>query len=135
MRKIYETVIYHDDENKNLVKADSGFRVGVAPVKDADLWHSNPEQLLGASWAACLKATIDSILKAKNMDNNSKIEIKITLFFDPKSRYEFHLEANAAISDLELADAKKIIESAHRFCPVSKLIGKNEHVKLNTVSY
>lgn len=135
MQKIYETIIYHDDNNKSLVTTDNGFRVGVAPVKDADLWHTNPEQLIGASWAACLKATIDSIIKARKLTNKSKVNIKVTLLFDPKTRYEFKIEGFAAIENLNLEDAQRIVKSAHRLCPVSKLIGNNESVTLTTVNY
>src|SRR5690606_4298450 len=104
-------------------------------VDKADSETTNPEQLIGMSWATCLNATIRSILKAKNLTNHSIVKVHVQLWFEEKTRFHFSLDASAMIEGLPLEEAKKIVETAHRFCPVSKLIGDKPTVTLKTVPY
>lgn len=135
MKHIYETTVINDEGLAGNVTAENGFSVGVAPVLKADKDHTNPEQLLGASWATCLNATIRSILKAKGLENRSKVVIKITLWFDERTRYSFTLDAKASIENMSLTDVQEIVDKAHKYCPVSKLIGDKEGVTLSVENF
>lgn len=135
MKQIYETTLTNLNGTSGTVDAENGFSVGLLPVLKADSTHTNPEQLIGSAWATCLNATIISILKAKNLNLKSKVEVNVKLFFDDITRYHFTLDAYASIESMDLEQAEKIIHTAHRFCPVSKLIGDKPGITLHTVKY
>ena len=135
MKEVYETIVTNEDGSYAKVFAENGFYVNVKPVKEADSEHTNPEQLIGASWATCLNITVKSILKAKQMKNKSKVRVHVKLFFDPITRYSFTLDAYVSIENLSLEETKVIAETADRFCPVSKLLKNSGQVTLNVESY
>ncbi|CDR31484.1 Organic hydroperoxide resistance protein-like [Acholeplasma oculi] len=135
MKKIYETTLTNHQGTRGQVDADNGFSVLLSPVLEADKHHTNPEQLIGSAWATCLNATIISILKAKNLNSKSKVDVTVKLFFDEKTRYHFTLDAVASIENMDLSEAEKIVQTAHRFCPVSKLIHDNKGVTISVTPY
>ena len=87
MRHVYETIITNTDGLTGVVKADSGYTFTTDGVKNADLNHTNPEQLIGASWATCLAATLHSVLKLKGIEPISRVEVKVDLFLDEITRF------------------------------------------------
>lgn len=135
MNPAYKTTVVNENGINGDVVADNGFKVAVAPVKGADLEHTNPEQLLGAAWATCLNATIYSILKLKHLENKARVRVEILLFTHEKTGYRFELHAKAAIEGMELNQVKEIVEYADKYCPVSKLIQGKQGVTLTVESY
>ncbi|MBN3491083.1 OsmC family protein [Acholeplasma equirhinis] len=135
MKHVYETTITNIDGLAGTVKADSGYTFTTDGVKNADSNHTNPEQLIGASWATCLAATLHSVLVAKGIKPVTRIDVKVDLWFDDKTRYQFKLHANVAIQGVSLDDAEKYLEITHRFCPVSKLIADKEAVTWSVAQY
>lgn len=135
MNPTYKTTLTNLNGIDGSVTADNGFTVQVAPVKGADLTHTNPEQLIGASWATCLNATIYSILKLKHLPNKARVRVEVLLFTHEKTGYRFELHAKAAIENMPLEEVKAIVEYADKFCPVSKLISGKQGVTLTVESY
>lgn len=135
MEKRYETTVVNNWGVEKNLTAETGFTLKAGSVDKADGETTNPEQLIGMSWATCLNATIRSILKAKNLTNHSIVKVHVQLWFEEKTRFHFSLDASAMIEGLPLEEAGKIVETAHRFCPVSKLIGDKPTVTLKTVPY
>ncbi|HLT00078.1 MAG TPA: OsmC family protein [Acholeplasma sp.] len=135
MKHVYETIITNTDGLTGVVKADSGYTFTTDGVKNADSNHTNPEQLIGASWATCLSATLHSVLKLKGIEPVCRVEVKVDLFLDDVTRFEFHLHAKIAIRDVHGEDAKDIVEMTHRFCPVSKLLKNHKDVTWEIVEY
>ncbi len=131
----YETTVYNNWGKERAAGSETGFSVKVGSVSKADFETTNPEQLIGMSWATCLNATIRSILKAKQLENHSIVNVNVKLWFDEKTRYHFTLDAEASIEGLPMEETEKIVATAHRFCPVSKLIGGNTGVTLKSVPY
>ncbi|VEU83005.1 OsmC family protein [Acholeplasma hippikon] len=135
MNPAYKTIITNENGINGSVTADNGFTVQVAPVKGADLEHTNPEQLIGASWATCLNATIYSILKLKQLDNKARVRVEVLLFTHEKTGYRFELHAKAAIENMPFDEVKAIVEHADKFCPVSKLVSGRQGVTLEVEAY
>lgn len=135
MEPAYKTVVINENGINGDVVADNGFKVAVAPIKGADLTHTNPEQLIGSAWATCLNATIYSILKLKHLDNKARVRVEVLLFTHEKTGYRFELHAKAAIENMKLDEVKDIVEYADRFCPVSKLIQGRQGVTLEVENY
>ncbi|WP_025725038.1 OsmC family protein [Acholeplasma granularum] len=135
LKQIYETVISNTNGTNGSVVADNGLKFEVAPVLKADPEHTNPEQLIGASWATCLNAAIISVIRSKRLTNRSRVDVKVKLWLHPVERYSFTLDGFASIEGLSHEEAKEIIDYAHRLCPVSKLIGDKPGVTLTIVPY
>ena len=131
----YETTVHNNWGAPKAAGAETGFEVKVGSVSKADFETTNPEQLIGMSWATCLNATIRSILKAKQMENHSIVNVHVKLWFDEKTRFQFTLDGEASIEGLTIEETEKIVAAAHRFCPVSKLIGDKPGVTLKSVLY
>lgn len=97
---------------------------------------TNPEELLGLSWATCLNATIQSLLKGRGIPAKSKVVVHVDLKKEEKiSGIYFDLKVFASIEGFPLEKAEQLLTSAHRRCPVSKIIGNYEYVTLQAVPF
>ena len=135
MKHIYKTFITNDQGSTGSVSTDTHYLFHTKPVKEASGAATNPEQLLGASWATCLNSTLHSVLKARQIEALSRIRVEVDLFFDDVTRYEFHIKAYVAIQGLSLEETKKYTDIADRYCPVSKLLKNNQNVSIVTEVY
>lgn len=97
---------------------------------------TNPEELLGLSWATCLNATIQSLLKGRGISAKSKVEVHVDLKKEETiPGIYFDLKAFGSIEGLPLQKTNQILTSAHRRCPVSKIIDDYEHVTIQAVPF
>lgn len=135
LKQIYETVVTNTEGTRGTTTADNGLIFNVAPVLKADPEHTNPEQLIGASWATCLNSAIISVIRSKRLTSRSRVDVKVKLWLHPVERYSFTLDATASIEGLDEQTTKEIIDYAHTLCPVSKLIGDKPGVTLTIVPY
>lgn len=134
MSHIYETIIYNHDGSKGSSYVEGGLSVNVSSPTSSNP-GANPEQLLGLAWATCLNATVKSILERQKLDNPSYVRVTVRLWFEEKTRYHFTLHAEVAIKDLDMEKTRLYTETAHRFCPVSKLIGSNKDVTIEAIPF
>ena len=96
----------------------------------------NPEQLFGLSWATCLNATLEALLKTRRVEARSKVEVHVDFCREEDGRgFYFDLKAFISVEGLELEAVEKFAQSAHKYCPVSKIIGEYNHVTLEVVPY
>lgn len=87
MEKRYETTVVNNWGAEKNLTAETGFTLKAGSVDKADSETTNPEQLIGMSWATCLNATIRSILKAKNLTNHSIVKVHVQLWFEEKTDF------------------------------------------------
>src|SRR5258706_7371662 len=93
---------------------------------------STPEDLFAAGYAACLGGAIDYManqlkLKPTSVEVNTAVGIgKDATGFGLKVDHEI------VVSGLSQADAEKIVEAGHKFCPYSKAIKGNVDVTVKT---
>lgn len=97
---------------------------------------TNPEELFGLALTTCLNATIQSLLKARGLDNRSKVTAKIQLKREESGvGYFFQVYIFASIEGLSLERADNIVQSADKRCPVAKLTQHAPTIELKTVPY
>ena len=97
---------------------------------------TNPEELLGLSLSTCFNSTIKAILKEKNLDNHSRVEVPVQLKREAdNSGYFFEVAIHVAIDGLEDDDTKEIVTRACHRCPVYKLISQSQTVSIKLVDY
>lgn len=134
-KSLYHTEIINDEGLNGKAKLLDGPSLLTSdPLKD--LAGYNPEQLFGLSWATCLNATIEALLKARGAEARSKAEVHVDFCREEDGRgFYFDLKAFISVEGMELADVEKLAQSAHKRCPVSKIIGDYNHITLEVVPY
>lgn len=131
---LYEVIVTNDKGIEGIVTSSSGEQFLTShPTNDAP--GTNPEELLAASWATCLNATIQALLSARGYDQRrSCVRVTVSLHKE-NSGFYFAMDAQASVEMLSIEEARLVVEAAHKRCPVSKMIGSYEHVVLTVVPY
>ena len=132
---LYHTEIINDEGLNGTVSVSDGESLQTSdPLKD--LPGFNPEQLFGLSWSTCLNATIEALLKARGAQARSQVQVHVDFCReeDGKGVY-FDLKAFVSVEDMELAEVEKLAQSAHKRCPVSKILGDYNHVTIEVVPF
>jgi len=134
-KSLYHTEIINDEGLNGTVSVSDGESLQTSdPPKD--LAGFNPEQLFGLSWATCLNATIEALLKARKAEARSKAEVHVDFCREEDGKgFYFDLKAFVSVEGMELADVEKLAQSAHKRCPVSKIIGDYNHVTIEVVPF
>ncbi|OJF97005.1 OsmC family protein [Alkalibacterium sp. 20] len=134
---LFEATVHNNDgvEGTAYVEGDNRLSVTVSsPTSDKP--GTNPEELFGLSLTTCLNATIQALLKARGMDNKSKVTAKVQLQREDNGvGYYFQIYIFAAIEGLDLNRANDIVQSADKRCPVAKLTQNASTIELETVPY
>ncbi|MFO8069453.1 MAG: OsmC family protein [Alkalibacterium sp.] len=134
---LFEATVHNNDgvDGTAYVEGDNGLSVTVSsPTSDKP--GTNPEELFGLSLATCLNATIQALLKARGLDNKSRVTAKVQLRReDGGVGYYFQVYIFAAIEGLDLNRANDIVQSADKRCPVAKLTQNASTIELETVPY
>lgn len=134
---LFEATVHNEDgvEGTAYVEGDNRLSVTVSsPTNNKP--GTNPEELFGLALTTCLNATIESLLKARGLDNKSKVTAKIQLRREDSGvGYYFQVYISAAIEGLELERADEIVQSADKRCPVAKLTQNASTIELKTVPY
>ena len=132
---LYHTEIINDEGlNGNVSVSDWEPLQTSDPLKD--LAGFNPEQLFGLSWATCLNATIEALLKARKAEARSKAEVHVDFCREADGKgFYFDQKAFVSVEAMELAEVEKLAQSAHKRCPVSKIIGDYNHVTIEVVPF
>lgn len=134
---LFEATVHNHDGVDGTAYVEGNDRLSVtvsSPMNDKP--GTNPEELFGLALTTCLNATIESLLKARGLDNKSKVTAKIQLRREDNGvGYYFQVYIFAAIEGMELARADEIVQSADKRCPVAKLTQNASTIELKTVPY
>ena len=132
---LYHTEIINDEGLNGNVSVSDGESLQTSdPLKD--LPGFNPEQLFGLSWSTCLNATIEALLKARGAQARSQVQVHVDFCREEDGKgFYFDLKAFVSVEDMELAEVEKLAQSAHKRCPVSKIIGDYNHVTIEVVPF
>lgn len=82
---------------------------------------TNPEQLLAASVATCLHASLQYVLAQEKITSESHVETQVDLLPDEVG-YQFFVRAIVFLSKIKRVEANLLIEKARQECPLAKLI-------------
>lgn len=134
---LYETTVHNTDgvDGVAYVEGDKSLSVVTSsPLNDSP--GTNPEELFGLALTTCLNATIESLLKARGLTHKSKVSATIQLKREDSGvGFYFQVAIAAAIENLALEEADKIIQSADKRCPVAKLTQGATTISLQTIPY
>jgi osmotically inducible protein OsmC len=91
----------------------------------------NPEMLFAGAYSACYHgALINAAKKLGHPQTDSRVRALVSLMEDDKGGYHIAVELHGVLPGLDKAEAKKIMEEAHKTCPYSKLIRGEAKVTL-----
>jgi osmotically inducible protein OsmC len=116
----------HTESRDGLVKADLSVPKSMGgPGKPGT---TTPEDLFAAGYAACFSGAVD-FLAGKMQLKPSSVEIEVAAGIGTDDTgFGLRADITAWISGLSEADANKLVEAAHQFCPYSKATrGNIEH--------
>ena len=119
----YRTEAINRDGGDGVARITDGMAVEVSSPLGAhvDESASNPEQLLALSWATCLNATAQTIVRGRQ---RTAVRVVVELHpADPGPGFAFHVDAFLSVEGADAAEAEELLAAAHARCPVSKLIG------------
>lgn len=93
---------------------------------------TNPEELFALGYAACYHSALDAVKKQENVEGDSLVKPKVTLYQVPDSAdFKIGIELEVSIEGQDVDAVQKLAEEAHNVCPYSKAI-KNGDVELET---
>ena len=74
--------------------------------------------------------------KPRKAEARSKAEAHVDFCREEDGKgFYFDLKAFVSVEDMELAEVEKLAQSAHKRCPVSKIIGDYNHVTIEVVPF
>src|SRR5690625_2567263 len=82
----------------------------------------SPEQVQAMAVSTCLGQTLRAVLAEQGLDHPSHVSVEVRLHRDPAGGFRFAPRALVTIDGLPAAQARPLMEAAHRRCPVSKLL-------------
>lgn len=128
---IFKTRVVNKDGTKGIAYVEDGMVLAVDKVTKKERFGTNPEELLGLSFATCLNATLMTLLKASNKDNESEVRVDVYLKRNKEEKkLYFVVDAFVEVKGMSLEEMTPFIETAEEKCPVSQLLSGNEHVSV-----
>ena len=93
---------------------------------------STPEDLFAAGYAACLGGAIDYMATQMKLKPSS-VEVRTAVGIGKDATgFGLKVDHEIVVSGLSQADAEKIVEAGHKFCPYSKAVKGNIDVTVKT---
>jgi osmotically inducible protein OsmC len=94
---------------------------------------STPEDLFAAGYAACLGGAIDYMANQLKLKPAS-VEVRTAVGIGKDAAgFGLKVDHEVTVAGLSKADAEKIVEAGHKFCPYSKAVKGNVDVTVKTV--
>lgn len=97
----------------------------------------NPEELIALAWSTCLNATIKALLEGRNLGHlDSRVDVIVSLEKEMTgSGFYFQVDGKVSIKGMGQEEGQKIMQQAHKRCPVSKLMTKAETLSLTYLEW
>jgi Ohr subfamily peroxiredoxin len=95
---------------------------------------TTPEDLFAAGYAACLGGAIDYMATQMKLKPASvEVRTSVGIGQDPTG-FGLKVDHEVKVTGLSQADAEKIVEAGHKFCPYSKAVKGNVEVTVKTTA-
>lgn len=94
---------------------------------------TTPEDLFAAGYAACFGGAVDLMATKHNLKPSALVIESAVGIGKTATGVGLKVELTAKVSGLSQADAEKIVELGHAFCPYSKAVKGNIDVTVKTV--
>jgi len=94
---------------------------------------TTPEDLFAAGYAACLGGAIDYMATQMKIKPSS-VEVRTSVGIGKDATgFGLKVDHEVKVAGLSQADAEKIVNAGHQFCPYSKAVRGNVDVTVKTV--
>ena len=122
---IFKTRAVNKNGMNGVTYIEDGIVVPLSPLNKTPKLGSNPEELMGMSYASCLSSTLLSILKSKRLENEA--DVRVDVYFkrdleDKDRRFFFQIDAFLEVVGMSIEEMTPYVEEAHYRCPVSQLL-------------
>jgi osmotically inducible protein OsmC len=99
--------------------------------KGAERRGPNPELLFAGAYAACYHgALINAAKKLGTPVQDSTARALVSLLEDDEGGYHLGVELHAQLPGIDITQAQRIMDQAHKTCPYSKALRGDAQVKL-----
>ncbi len=93
---------------------------------------TNPEQLVGAGWAACFNGALQAIMGKEGVKTEKSPEVRVeTTLNKVEEGFQISAKIDAVIFGVDQAQADDLVKKAHAFCPYSKAMQNNIEVDVS----
>jgi|SRR5690554_1745508 len=128
---LFKTTAINKDGGNGIAYIKDGIVVPVASLS-GNRPGTNPEELLGLSYSTCLNSTLQSILRARKIPNET--EVRVDVYFKRNQtdrRFFFQVDAFIEVKGMTIEEMTPFVEETHYRCPVSQLLHNSETVTVN----
>ena len=134
MEKMYTAVVTAKGGRDGHIKSSDG-------VIDLDLkapkemggvdGYANPELLFAGAWGSCYLGALGSVGKRDGVDvKEATVDVHISFNKESEASYQLSAELHVHIPGIDVAQAQKLADAAHKGCPYSKATRGNIDVKV-----
>ncbi|MBM7712430.1 MULTISPECIES: organic hydroperoxide resistance protein [Enterococcus] len=133
MKKLYETAMINHGGRDGEVQAPNGSMKMKIEAPSIHAEGTNPEQLFAAGYASCFNGAVHHMLEEHKLESDSEVKARVSLFQLDDGGYKIGVILEVSLPGVEKAEAQKIVEEAHEFCPYSKATKGNIDVDVELV--
>lgn len=128
---LYRTVANNDDGLNSHSYVPNGLDATTSdPLSDRP--GANPEQFIGLALSTCLNATLEAIEQRRDMPHTSQVHTIVEMARDRRG-FQFYVTAQIKLPGVDQATAEAMVALAESRCPVAKLLGGSDNVRIELV--
>ena len=95
---------------------------------------TNPEQLFGAAWGACLQSALGAVARSEGVDvAGSTVKVEIGQGPDESGGYGLSARIGISIPGVDRETGERLVAGAHAICPYSKATRGNIDAEVTLV--
>jgi osmotically inducible protein OsmC len=134
MKKLYTAVVTAKGGREGTIKSADGI-IDLQLKKPKELGgedgYANPELLFAGAWGSCYLGALGSVGKRDGVDvSETTVDVHIGFNQESETSYALSAELHVHIPGIEVAQAQKLADAAHKGCPYSKATRGNIEVKI-----
>ncbi len=93
--------------------------------------YANPELLFAGAWGACYLGALGSVGKRDGVDvSEATVDVHISFNQEGATSYALSAELHVHVPGIDVTQAQKLADAAHKGCPYSKATRNNIDVKV-----
>src|SRR5690554_4354333 len=128
---LFKTTAINVDGMETVAYIQDGMVVPLDSVSKKERLGTNPEELLGLSYATCLNTTLKSVLRSKSLTNDSEVRVNVYLKKNTEDRrLFFQVDALIEVKGMTIDEMTPLVDETHYRCPVSQLFDGSKTVSV-----
>ena len=134
MEKMYTAVVTAKGGRDGHIKSSDGvidMELKAPKAMGGEDGYANPELLFAGAWGSCYLGALGSVGKRDGVDvKEATVDVHISFNKEGETSYALSAELHVHIPGIEVAQAQKLADAAHKGCPYSKATRGNIEVKI-----